>query len=739
MPKIKFVPKRWLFVFMVTVCLSCSVSEQQTDKSNLSFVDPMIGTDGTGHTFPGATTPFGMVQLSPSNDNREWNWCSGYHYVDSVLKGFAHNHISGAGLGALGDILVMPTSGELNIAPGTEKDPDGGYRSRFSHDREWTSPGYYSVDLLDYDINVELTATPRVGFHRYTFARAGQSNIIIDPTHSIRERVFETEIEFTSDTEIRGFKRSAGAAGHRTVYFYAKLSKPFQEYGTSVDELVKQRKTKSNAQRTTGYIQYTVEEGEQIELALALSYVSYEGAKLNYEAEALNKDFAKVKGEAEQLWNDQLSKVSVNGSDADKRTFYTALYHTMISPNLISDIDGKYVVESKTYTSDIPQYSNYSTWDTYRAVHPLFTIMEQDKNVEFINSLASRHSQLGLILPNWEALGFDNFTMIGYSPVSPIAEGILKEMDGIDIQAAYGAMKAAAFDTTKHSRNYDKNGKEEYISQGYISAEIRCSISKTVENNYYDWAISKVAEKLGNKDDWLNFYNRSIGYRNLYNMEKGYIWPKLSNGEWVDMNLTNWDEGLVRNYVSGNIWGYSAYPPHDIDYLINQKGGSENFIAWLDAVFSDTTRIDGGQHVDISGFIGKYGHGDEPSHHMPYLYSLAGDLSKTQQIVAEIRENMYNDSPNGYVNNEDLGQMSAWYVFSTLGFYPVNPASTEYVVGVPAFDDIQVNLENGNVIRIEMDRGASSGQPQVYWNDEMLKGNAITHSLLMQGGVLRFK
>ena len=705
-----------------------------------TYADPMVGTDAHGHTFPGATVPHGMVQLSPSNGLKGWDWSSGYHYSDSVLKGFAHNHISGPGLSGLGDILLMPTS-KLQTRPGTDEDPDSGYRSRFSHDTETAEPGYYSVLLEDEAIRVELTSTLRVGFHRYTFETAGEKFVIFDPTHSIGEFAYETSMEVLSDNQIRGYKKSkSGTAGDRTVYFLATFSRPLKDAGiTQKDEKIREKN--KAGEEVKGYAAFDVDAGESIEVQVAISHVNYEGAEKNWKAEGENKTFDEARLAAKEMWQEKLSKIVVKEDDlAKKRTFYSAMYHSFISPNLISDVDGKYYLEGKVRSSNIPQFSNYSTWDTYRALHPLLTIIEQKKSADFVNSMVSRYADEGLILPGWEAQGFDNVCMIGYNMTSPIADAVLKDIAGIDHEKAYAAIKAAAFDRTKNSPNYDVNGMDGYLKYGFVTAETGSSVSKTTEQNYYDWAIARVAEKLGKVDDAKLFDLRSKGWRSFYDPASGYLFPKKGSGELVTMDTTTWN-GLRSNYVSGNIWAYSAYTPHDMKAAIQIRGGRKKYLDWLGWIFENDIPVGGEQHVDISGFIGKYGHGDEPGHQMPYLFTVAGQPWKTQQYVNEVMTTMYSDQPDGLINNEDLGQMSAWYIFSALGFYPLAPGDLVYQLGAPLYEQADLRLENGNIFSVVAKNQANEN---IYVQKAWLNGKAynktyITHETILEGGTLEFE
>ncbi len=725
-------------LWVLLVLFSC---QKKTLINLTDYVDPMIGTSAHGHTFPGAATPFGMVQLSPSNDFKAWDWCSGYHYSDSIIKGFAHNHISGAGLSGLGDILLMPTMGKKTTKSGSDALVDASYRSRFSHKTEHARAGYYTVRLDDYNIDVALTATPRTGFHKYTFNNAGIADVVIDPTHAIMERAAETGIQVVSNTEIRGFKRvDAGSGKNRYTYFSAKFSKPFEKATvTNNDEEV--TTVSLTALKAKSYVSFNVEKGEQIEVSVTLSSIDYAGVEKNFIAEAKGKSFGDVLKESTKAWNRVLNKIVISetSSDAKKRTFYTAMYHAYISPNIISDVDGRYAVEGKQYQSEIAQYSNYSTWDTYRALHPLLTIIEQEETSKMVNSLISRDTQAGVGQPVWELIGFDNACMIGYTTSSVIGDAVLKDIKGINYEAAFNSMHKSAFNLTKHSAVYDVSGLEDYINYGYVTAETGSSVSKTTEYNYHDYVIAKVAEKLGKTKEVEEFHKRSLGYRALFNTDDGYLYPVYSTGTMRKLDLTTWDN-LIPNYVSGNIWAYSAYTPHDMNGAIQLHGGKEKYDAWLDKVFSDTLSIGGAQHVDISGFIGKYGHGDEPGHQMPYLYNYVGQPWKGQKYINEVVATMYSDKPDGLINNEDLGQMSAWYIFSTLGFYPVAPASLNYQLGAPYHENAAINLENGNTFTV---KAINLSEDDFYVQSVKLNGEAynktyVHYQDIMAGGVLEF-
>lgn len=722
-----------LLYFMVLGCIPGK-------NTPLYYVDPFIGTGGHGHTFPGATTPFGMIQISPSNDAKGWDWCSGYHYSDSMLNGFAHTHLSGTGLAGLGDILLMPTVGPVRINPGTEQDPDSGYRSRFSHQEEGASPGYYRVRLLDYDIDVELTCTPRVGFHRYTFDTAGEANIIIDPTHHIYERVKETGIAFISDTEVIGYKRSTGAGGDRKVFFYARSSKPFNRYGIAVNDSITGDKDMKTGRNVKAYGSFQVKKREKVEVKVALSFVSAEGARKNFDAEAAGKDFEQVKNEAENKWQEKLSKIEVKGGTLkDKRVFYTGLYHAMIAPNLINDVDGHYVVEGEIYRDTANQYSTFSTWDTFRAQHPLLTILEPDITREIVNSLISRHFDSKVELPIWELTGHDNACMTGYTPVSVIVDAVMKEIPGIDKEKAYQAIKAASMYDPKGSRYAGGPILPWLKKYNYVPSHLVQSVTHTMEYAYQDWCIYTLAKTLGKDQDTAYYRHRSRSYLNLYRPEKGYFWPKDTLGNWTGLELDNWNN-MQQHYITGNIWGYSTFIPHDMGKLIELKGGKENFCQWVDDFISDTTRIEGEVHVDLSGFIGKYGHGDEPSHQIPYLYNYGGQPWKTQALVRKVMREFYSDVPDGLINNEDCGQMSAWYVFGALGFYPFCPGDNRYTIGSPLFNEAIIHMDNGKKFRVTA-RNASDKNVyvrEVRLNQSGLKTAFIRHESILDGGTLRF-
>ncbi|WP_395339153.1 GH92 family glycosyl hydrolase [Ningiella sp. W23] len=710
-------------------------------EARLDYVNPFIGTGGHGHTFPGATVPFGMIQLSPSNKSRGWDWVSGYHYSDTGIKGFAHTHLSGTGIGGLGDILVMPTHNFDSVDAGSDDDLRSGYRSAFSHDQESASPGYYSVKLLDYDIDVELTAAARVGFHRYTFNRNGDNRVVIDPSHFIAQPSHETHIEVLSDTTIRGYRRSIrgdGQAGPRTAYFYAEFSTPFRARLFDADNAIE---AQSHISRSTkALLDFDLGAGDTVELKLALSFASADGAKENFETEARDQSFDGALVSARKQWAEKLSKIDISGTHSQKVIFYTGMYHSFIAPNLISDVNGDFRVQNQSFNTDYPQYSNYSTWDTFRTLHPMYSLIEQSQNKALVQSMISRHAVSKLELPKWEMNGHDNRCMPGYSMVPVIADAVLKGMPGIDNEAAYQAIRHAAFGRDRHSPNYGRdNGMDEYLDFGYIDASVGSSLAKMPEYNYYDGVIAQVAKRLAKDEDAAMFESRSLSFMHMFETETGFLWPRESSGEWAQMQLDNWDS-LNRHYISGNIWAYSTFAPHAMPELVNLHGGAEAFGDKLDRIFNETTPIGGKQHVDISGFIGRYSHGDEPAHHMAFLYNYIGQGYKTQERVRQILTSFYGDDENGLDNNEDMGQMSAWYIMAALGIYPVDPSAKQYILTSPLHSYASLNLEDGKRFTITTDKDPMSNPyiERVTLNGKDYAQAYITHETILAGGELVF-
>lgn len=643
------------------------------EKNYGAYVDPFIGTGGHGHTFPGATVPFGMVQLSPDTRiDGSWDGCSGYHYSDSIIYGFSHTHLSGTGCSDYGDILLMPVVEKPNQEISK-------YYSGFSHMEEKASAGYYSVKLAS-RINVELTSTTRVGFHKYTFPVSAKPWIVLDLSH--RDKTLETKMNFVSPTEVEGMRRSEAWAKDQHIYFVIRFSEPF--------ELIQKfETTEINIQR-----RYAFEfKGSKkiIGVKVGISTVSIEGARKNLQAELPGWDFEKTKTDAEEVWNKELSKIEVTTPDKDKlKVFYTSLYHTMIQPNVAMDVDGSYRGrDNKIHKAEgFTYYSVFSLWDTFRAAHPLYTIIDQKRTSDFINTFLAQYEQGGR-LPVWELASNETDCMIGYHAVSVIADAMVKGIKGFDYEKA--------FEAGKHSAMLDHFGLKAYKQNGFISMDDESeSVSKTLEYAYDDWCIAQMALIVKKEKDYHYFMKRSQSWKNVFDTETGFMRPK-KNGGW----LTPFDPREVNNnYTEGNAWQYTFFVPQDIPGLIKMMGGNEIFEKKLDELFTTSNKTTGREQADITGLIGQYAHGNEPSHHMAYLYNYIGKSSKTQERIHQILTEFYKPTPDGLIGNEDCGQMSAWYVMSSMGFYSVCPGKIEYSVGIPIWESIKIKLENGKAISL---------------------------------------
>lgn len=730
--------KRPILIITTLACLLlCSCNK--LDSGPNKYVDPFIGTGGHGHTYPGAALPFGMVQLSPDTRLTGWDGCSGYHYSDSVIFGFSHTHLSGTGVSDYGDILVMPTIGDIQWNRGSAENPASGYGSSISHKTETAKPGFYSVMLDDYRIKAELTVTPRVGVHRYSFPKSNNANIIIDLTH--RDEVIDSAITFVGDREIEGFRRSKAWAKDQSVYFVARFSKPFQSCGISNAGRSSRRDTPSDTDKSgfsgfhasgkdiKAFATFKTYSGESIVVKVGISAVSSGGARKNLDVEAAGKHFFKIKQQARETWKRALSKITVkNGSDAQKRIFYSALYHALLNPNLFTDIDCRFRGRDlNIHRADgCDYYTVFSLWDTYRAAHPLFTLIEPDRTNDFIKTFITQYEQGGL-LPVWELAANETFCMIGYHAVPVIADAFIKGIRGYDVEKAYEA--------AKHSAMGDRFGLKYYKTLGYIPAEQEPeSVSKTLEYAYDDWCIAQMAKALGKEADYRYFIQRAQYYKNLYDPSTGFMRARMQ-GIW----FSPFDPAEVNfNYTEANSWQYSFYVPQDVSGLMRLMGGKDKFAAKLDALFFADSLTTGRKQADITGLIGQYAHGNEPSHHMAYLYTFAGQPWKTQKMVRRIMDTLYSDQPDGLCGNEDCGQMSAWFIFSALGFYPVTPAQDIYIIGTPLFPEASIDTggdqpfnviaENVSNTNFYIQSAALNGKPWPYpW---------LRHQDIVSGGTL---
>ena len=697
-------------------------------KSLSDWVNPFIGTGGHGHTYPGTVYPFGMVQLSPDTRLTGWDGCSAYHYTDSISYGFSHTHLSGTGVSDYGDILLMPYNGTPNRY---EQNKVG---SHYDHQNEKASPGYYQSKLIDYNIDAELTVTERCGFHAYTYnadSTAGPATILLDLVH--RDYVSDSYFKINNNTEVEGYRFSSAWARDQKIYFVMQFSIPFQELqfsgakSSKIDEGI----SSYSGDSLQGNFIFDIASGDRIYVKIGISSVDIEGARKNLREEIPNWDFPGVRKSAKAAWNKQLSKIQVfGGTDEDNTIFYTALYHTMIVPNIFSDVDGRYRgLDSKIYQNKEDRtYTVFSLWDTYRATHPLYTLIEQERTVEFVNTFINHYEQSGL-LPVWELAGNETNCMIGTHGVSVIADAINKGITGFDIEKAYAAMEG--------SLEQDKVELNMYRKFAYMpSNEVMESVSKTLEYAYDDWCLAQTAKQLGKTEAYAKYLKRAQFYKNLYDPSTGFMRPKL-NGSW----RSPFDPREVDfNYTEANSWQYSFYVPQDINGLIQLSGGKLELEVRLDQLFNTDSQTTGRDQADITGLIGQYAHGNEPSHHMAYLYNFVGKPDKTQYYVKRIMKEMYSAQPDGYAGNEDCGQMSAWYVFSALGFYPVTPGSGDYILGIPKFPRAIINFENGQHFIIENIISGKDGNyvKSVEFNRQLHQKSYIKHNDMIKGGRLVF-
>ena len=694
-----------------------------------SYVDPFVGTGGHGHTFPGAILPFGMVQLSPDTRLTGWDGCSGYHYSDNIIYGFSHTHLSGTGISDYGDILFMPTAGDvyLNALGGTQS--KNGYASRFEHRNETAEPGYYSVRLDDENILVELTTTKRAGLHRYTYPATDAANVILDLAH--RDKVIDSGLRITGARSLVGWRRSDAWAKDQLVYFAAEFSQPFTSFGIAIDDKERPGLREVSGKTIKAFFRFDTRAGAPVLLKVGISATSIEGALRNLTAEIKGFDFDSVRRAASEVWENELRKIEVSGgTDAQLKNFYTALYHVMTAPNLYMDVDGRYRGRDfKNHrASDFENYTVFSLWDTFRATHPLYTIIDQKRTLDFIKTFLVQYEQGGR-LPVWELAANETDTMIGYHAVSVIADAAVKGIRGFDLEKALAAMKQSA--------DASRFGLDDYQDHGYIGLEEeRESVSKTLEYAYDDWCIAEVARLLGRKDDYRRYLQRAQFYKNVFDTDTGFMRPR-SNGGW----LTPFDPREVNfSFTEANSWQYSFFVPQDVSGLISLMGGREKFVAKLDGLFSADSRTTGREQADITGLIGQYAHGNEPSHHMAYLYNYAGAPWKSQQRVRQILDSLYQPDPGGLSGNEDCGQMSAWYVLSAAGFYSVTPGSTIYAIGSPLFPEVRFNLENGKTFVIKAQNVSTQNLyiQSARLNKKPYSKSYLRHEDIMAGGELVF-
>ena len=716
------------------ILAACSPKQETTVSTEYAqYVNPLIGTDFTGNTYPGAQVPFGSIQLSPDNGLPGWNRISGYYYPDSTIAGFSHTHLSGTGAGDLYDIMFMPVT-----RPYKEAEPPLGIHSSFSHNDEFASAGYYRVLLKDYNINVELTATERCGIQRYTFPKA-ESSIFLNLKKAMNwDFTLDSYIEVVDSCTIRGYRISQGWSPEQHVYFQTRFSRPFDDYQIDKTDIT----TKEKGKIGTAYIarfDFNTEKDEEILVTTALSGVSMEGAALNLQTEAPKDDFDYYYAQAVSNWNTQLGKIKIEGGSTDDQTvFYTALYHSMLAPTIYSDVDGSYMgADRKIHKAEgWTNYSTFSLWDTFRASHPLFTYTQPERANEMIKGFLEFYKQSGA-LPLWNLYGWETNMMIGYHAVPVIVDAYLKGVGDFDPELALEACVASA-------NRDDYHGIGEYKSMGYVPAYSdpklwkSWSMSKTLEYAYDDYCIARMAEKMGKADIAQEFYKRSENYRNVFNPASSFMQPRDEKGNFAkDFKAETYTEDICES----NGWQYFWSVQHNIDDLIRLVGGEERFAQKLDSMFTYTPASDEELPIFSTGMIGQYAHGNEPSHHVIYLYNKVKQPWKTQQYAAKVMHELYTNEPGGLCGNEDCGQMSAWFVFSAMGFYPVDPISGQYEIGTPMFPRVELKLANGKTFTIS---APAVSRENIYIqsvkvNGEPYKKSYLTHDLIMSGATVEFE
>ena len=716
------------------------------DEDDLTqYVNIRVGTGGHGHTFPGATVPFGAVQLSPDTYTKDWDWCSGYYAADTSIMGFSHTHLSGTGCGDMLDVLLMPNVGEVKWEPGTRENPSEGYRSVFSHADEQMEPGYYAVSLKDRQVHAELTATERTGLHRYTFSANETSHFILDFAHAYDDPanpVTDATLEISGADTITGGRTVNSWAGGRRIYFAAQFSKPFAKTLLQQDGAVLSDNSKKAAGKSLkAALHYGTTEGEQIRVRVGISGVSVANALKNLQAEMPGWDFDATRAKAKSAWQRELSRIHIETTDTTQKTiFYSSLYHMMVAPTLFDDVNGEYCgMDGQTHhlVEGQHNYSSYSLWDTFRALHPSFTLFQPDRVPGLVNCLVRMAEESPAGMPVWPLQGKETGTMTGYHSASVMAEACVKNVPNVDWNRAYKVMR---------KRNMDDNyrGLNLYREMGYIPADKEDeSASKTLEYDYGDWACSHVAAKVGAHDDVELQRKRSTNYRNLFDPKTQFIRAKMSDGKWADpfdpIEMGHTDK--YRDYTESNAWQTTFGIQHDVKGYMELWGGRDPFIKKLDDLFTIPSTLPKNAPPDIAGLVGQYAHGNEPSHHIAYLYTYAGQPWKTQSRVNSLLLTMYHNDPNGLAGNEDCGQMSAWYVMSALGLYAVDPVSGNYVLTSPLFDKATLTVTNGNKLVIEAKRTSPDA---IYIQSVTINGKRsdklwVSHAEIAHGGHILFE
>ncbi|HBV19740.1 GH92 family glycosyl hydrolase [Phocaeicola plebeius] len=728
--------KSLLFVPVLSLCLaSCGSSQKGQEMEDLTqFVDPRIGTGGHGHVFYGANVPYGFIQLGPTSIPQSWDWVSGYHVSDSTVIGFPHTHLSGTGIGDLHDINVMPVVGEVTYSRGDASSYETGLWSYSDRSKEVVTPGYYRTHLSRYNVDVELTATKRVGFHKYTFLGNESPAIVFDMVNGgCWDKTTEAVIRVVNDSTVSGYRYSKGWADDQRVFFRAEFSRKFDNVEFIVNDSVKEGDMAKGAQ-LFARVNFAAGNQEPVYMKVALSPTSEEGAQLNMQTELSGWDFEKTIADAKAAWNKELNKVKVYTTDeASKKIFYTSLYHTLFAPSEFCDVNGDYYGADKQMHKDegFVNYTTFSLWDTYRAAQPLMTILHPEKMSDIINTMLHIHQQQGK-LPVWHLMGCETNCMVGNPGVPVVADAILKDIKGFDTELAFKALKESSM--------LPERGMEHRIEYGFIPADkMTEAIAYDMEYAIADWAVAQAAQKLGKQEDYEYFLKRSKSYKNYFDASTGFMRGKMLDGSWRTPFSPYASSHRDDDYCEGNAWQYTWLVPHDVEGLVECFGSKEAFVNKLDSLFLANGDMGEASSPDISGLIGQYAHGNEPSHHTVYLYTLVGQPWKTADRIKEILHTMYTDQPDGLSGNEDVGQMSAWYILSSFGFYQVEPAGGKFVFGYPNFDKVEIAVPAGKFVIERENKGQQNNYIQgIVFNGTEYKKPWIEYADIMKGGELKF-
>lgn len=728
--------KSLLFVPVLSLCLaSCGSSQKGQEMEDLTqFVDPRIGTGGHGHVFYGANVPYGFIQLGPTSIPQSWDWVSGYHVSDSTVIGFPHTHLSGTGIGDLHDINVMPVVGEVTYSRGDASSYETGLWSYSDRSKEVVTPGYYRTHLSRYNVDVELTATKRVGFHKYTFLGNESPAIVFDMVNGgCWDKTTEAVIRVVNDSTVSGYRYSKGWADDQRVFFRAEFSRKFDNVEFIVNDSVKEGDMAKGAQ-LFARVNFAAGNQEPVYMKVALSPTSEEGAQLNMQTELSGWDFEKTIADAKAAWNKELNKVKVYTTDeASKKIFYTSLYHTLFAPSEFCDVNGDYYGADKQMHKGegFVNYTTFSLWDTYRAAQPLMTILHPEKMSDIINTMLHIHQQQGK-LPVWHLMGCETNCMVGNPGVPVVADAILKDIKGFDTELAFKALKESSM--------LPERGMEHRIEYGFIPADkMTEAIAYDMEYAIADWAVAQAAQKLGKQEDYEYFLKRSKSYKNYFDASTGFMRGKMLDGSWRTPFSPYASSHREDDYCEGNAWQYTWLVPHDVEGLVECFGSKEAFVNKLDSLFLANGDMGEASSPDISGLIGQYAHGNESSHHTVYLYTLVGQPWKTADRIKEILHTMYTDQPDGLSGNEDVGQMSAWYILSSFGFYQVEPAGGKFVFGYPNFDKVEITVPAGKFVIERENKGQQNNYIQgIVLNGTEYKKPWIEYADIMKGGELKF-